>query len=263
MEQRYFVNYDLNSKSSSMGCYRRFVNEFQDEDQDTLIKGLASLKEALNDAENLAQLEPSVFLAPFLEVIRSEETTGPVTSLALSAVNKIISYGLIGKQHSLAQYSLSLFYREYLFTFKLILSVPISDPDHSAVASCVESVADAVTHARFVGTDASGDGVVLMRILQVLRGLMLSPAGNFLSNESVCEIMLSCFRICFETRLSGKTPSQIIAVLVLNVNSVVPELLRRTAEHCLRDMVQHLFTRLPQFADDTRVLLNMKVCIYS
>ncbi|XP_046623685.1 Golgi-specific brefeldin A-resistance guanine nucleotide exchange factor 1 [Neodiprion virginianus] len=179
----------------------------QDEDQDTLMKGLASLKEALNDADNLAQLEPSVFLAPFLEVIRSEETTGPVTSLALSAVNKIISYGLI-------------------------------DPDHNAVAPCVESVADAVTHARFVGTDASGDGVVLMRILQVLRGLVLSAAGNFLSNESVCEIMLSCFRICFETRLS--------------------ELLRRTAEHCLRDMVQHLFTRLPQFADDTRVLLNMK-----
>ncbi|XP_012252835.2 Golgi-specific brefeldin A-resistance guanine nucleotide exchange factor 1 isoform X2 [Athalia rosae] len=179
----------------------------QDEDQDTLMKGLASLKEALNDADNLAQLEPGVFLAPFLEVIRSEETTGPVTSLALSAVNKIISYGLI-------------------------------DPDHGAVASCVESVADAVTHARFVGTDASGDGVVLMRILQVLRGLMLAPAGNFLSNESVCEIMLSCFRICFETRLS--------------------ELLRRTAEHCLRDMVQHLFTRLPQFVDDTRVLLNMK-----
>lgn len=30
-------------------------------------------------------------------MIRSEETTGPVTSLALSAVNKFISYGLIGK----------------------------------------------------------------------------------------------------------------------------------------------------------------------
>jgi hypothetical protein len=38
-----------------------------------------------------------IFTGPFLEVIRSEETTGPVTSLALSAVNKFISYGLIGK----------------------------------------------------------------------------------------------------------------------------------------------------------------------
>ncbi|XP_076161643.1 sec7 domain-containing protein garz isoform X2 [Ptiloglossa arizonensis] len=179
----------------------------QEDDQDTLMKGLATLNEALNEAKDLSQLEPGVFLAPFLEIIRSEETTGPVTSLALSVVNKMISYGLI-------------------------------DHDHPVIAQCVEAIADAVTHARFVGTDASGDGVVLMRILQVLRALMLSPAGNYLSNESICEIMLSCFRICFETRLS--------------------ELLRRTAEHCLRDMVQHLFTRLPQFVDDTRVLLNMK-----
>lgn len=179
----------------------------QDDDQDTLIKGLFSLKEVLNEAKDLSCLDPGVFLAPFLEIIRSEETTGPVTSLALSAVNKMISYSLI-------------------------------DSDHPAVAQCVEAIADAVTHARFVGTDASGDGVVLMRILQVLRALMLAPAGDYLSNESICEIMLSCFRICFETRLS--------------------ELLRRTAEHCLRDMVQHLFTRLPQFVDDSRVLLNMK-----
>lgn len=69
----------------------------QDEDQDVLMKGLSTLKEALNEAKNLSQLEPGVFMAPFLEIIRSEETTGPVTSLALSAVNKIISYGLIGK----------------------------------------------------------------------------------------------------------------------------------------------------------------------
>lgn len=68
----------------------------------------------------------------------------------------------------------------------------------------VENIADAVTHARFVGTDQASDGVVLMKILQVLRTLMLSPEGVMLTNESVCEIMLSCFRICFESRLSGK-----------------------------------------------------------
>ena len=62
-----------------------------------LMKGLSSLKESLNDARHLMQLEPAVFLAPFLEIVRSEDTTGPVTSLALSAVNKMISYGLIGK----------------------------------------------------------------------------------------------------------------------------------------------------------------------
>jgi len=81
------------------------------------------------------------------------------------------------------------------------------DSNHPAIASCVEAIADAVTHARFVGTDASGDGVVLMRILQVLRALILSSAGDHLSNDSICEIMLSCFRICFETRLSGELQS--------------------------------------------------------
>lgn len=32
---------------------------------------------------------------------------------------------------------------------------------------------------------------------------MLSPVGSLLTNETACEIMLSCFRICFEMRLDG------------------------------------------------------------
>ena len=38
-----------------------------------------------------------MFLSPFLEVIRSEDTTGPITGLALTSVNKFLSYGLVGK----------------------------------------------------------------------------------------------------------------------------------------------------------------------
>lgn len=68
----------------------------------------------------------------------------------------------------------------------------------------VQNIADAVTHARFVGGDNNSDGVVLLRIVQVLKTLVLSPEGNFLTNESVCEIILSCFRICFEMRLNGE-----------------------------------------------------------
>lgn len=105
-----------------------------------------------------------------------------------------------------------------------------SDPTHSTLAATVENIADAVTHARFVGSDQASDGVVLMKIVQVLRTLMLSPEGSALTNESVCEVMLSCFRICFEPRLN--------------------ELLRRTAEHALKDMILLLFMRLPQFAEE-------------
>ena len=45
---------------------------------------------------DLEELEPVVFLNPFLEVIRSEDTTGPITGLALSSINKFLSYSLIG-----------------------------------------------------------------------------------------------------------------------------------------------------------------------
>jgi brefeldin A-resistance guanine nucleotide exchange factor 1 len=115
----------------------------------------------------------------------------------------------------------------------------VSDPTHSTVPTTVHSIADAVTHARFVGTDQSSDGVVLMRILQVLRTLTLAPEGATLTNESLCEIMLSCFRICFETRLN--------------------ELLRRTAEHYLKDMVQLVFMRLPQFSEDMCAVKQFKM----
>ncbi|XP_074089935.1 Golgi-specific brefeldin A-resistance guanine nucleotide exchange factor 1 isoform X3 [Macrotis lagotis] len=180
-----------------------------DEERDPLLHSFSHLKEVLNNITDLSEIEPNVFLRPFLEVIRSEDTTGPITGLALTSVNKFLSYSLI-------------------------------DPTHEGTAEGMENMADAVTHARFVGTDPASDEVVLMKILQVLRTLLLTPVGAHLTNESVCEIMQSCFRICFEMRLS--------------------ELLRKSAEHTLVDMVQLLFTRLPQFKEEPKNYIgtNMK-----
>ncbi|XP_042357717.1 Golgi-specific brefeldin A-resistance guanine nucleotide exchange factor 1 isoform X1 [Plectropomus leopardus] len=180
-----------------------------DEEQDPLLNSFGHVKEILNNIKELSDVEPNVFLRPFLEVVRSEDTTGPITGLALTSVNKFLSYGLI-------------------------------DANHEAAAEAIENMADAVTHARFVGTDPASDEVVLMKILQVLRTLLLTPVGAHLTNESVCEIMQSCFRICFEMRLS--------------------ELLRKSAEHTLVDMVQLLFSRLPQFKEEAKsyVAANMK-----
>ncbi|XP_034463832.1 Golgi-specific brefeldin A-resistance guanine nucleotide exchange factor 1 isoform X6 [Hippoglossus hippoglossus] len=180
-----------------------------DEEQDPLLNSFGHLKEILNSITELSDIEPNIFLRPFLEVVRSEDTTGPITGLALTSVNKFLSYGLI-------------------------------DANHEAAAEAIENMADAVTHARFVGTDPASDEVVLMKILQVLRTLLLTPVGAHLTNESVCEIMQSCFRICFEMRLS--------------------DLLRKSAEHTLVDMVQLLFSRLPQFKEEAKSYIgaNMK-----
>lgn len=168
----------------------------QFDNSDSLSKSFNELKESVLQIEDLKLISPDVFLAPFLEAIRSEETTGPITSLALSAINKFLSYGLIGESHHFAL---------CVNMLKLFSSLPThSDPTNPNKASIVQNIADAVTHARFVGGDNNSDGVVLLKIVQVLKTLMLSPEGSFLSNESVCEIILSCFRICFETRLNGE-----------------------------------------------------------
>ncbi|XP_063968958.1 Golgi-specific brefeldin A-resistance guanine nucleotide exchange factor 1-like [Lytechinus pictus] len=171
----------------------------QEEEQDPFLVSFSRLKAILNSIADLGAIEPNVFLGPFLDVIRSDDTTGPITGLALSSINKFLSYGLL-------------------------------DANIDGAAQGIENIADAVTHTRFVGTDPSSDEVVLMKILQVLRTLLLTPVGMLLSNEAVCEIMPSCFRICFELRLS--------------------ELLRKSAEHTLNDMVQLLFSRLPQFKEE-------------
>uniref|UniRef100_A0A3Q1C406 Golgi-specific brefeldin A-resistance guanine nucleotide exchange factor 1 n=1 Tax=Amphiprion ocellaris TaxID=80972 RepID=A0A3Q1C406_AMPOC len=177
-----------------------------DEEQDPLLNSFGHLKEILNSIKELSDVEPNVFLRPFLEVVRSEDTTGPITGLALTSVNKFLSYDLI-------------------------------DANHEAAAEAIENMADAVTHARFVGTDPASDEVVLMKILQVLRTLLLTPVGAHLTNESVCEIMQSCFRICFEMRLSD----------------------------CIKYFV--CFSRLPQFKEEAKsyVGANMKkpVCLFN
>ena len=95
-----------------------------------------TLRDVLVATTTLETLDCVQFLGPFLDVIRSEETSGPLTGLAISSVNKFLSYNLI----------------------------PLN---HVSASSAVEGVADAITHARFIGTNPANDEVVLMKILQV------------------------------------------------------------------------------------------------
>ncbi|KAL0274869.1 UNVERIFIED_CONTAM: hypothetical protein PYX00_002898 [Menopon gallinae] len=179
----------------------------QDSNHDVLIQSFNDLKDVLNQLGDLKDLDPNHYFDPFLEVIRDGETTGPVTSLALSSVQKLLSYGLI-------------------------------EPTNKAVPGTLENIADAVTHTKFVSIDENSDGLVLMKIIQVLRTLVLSPVGSLLTNESMCEIILACCRICLEHKLT--------------------EHLRSSAEFCLKDLVQHLFVRLPEFSEDSRILGHLK-----
>ncbi|TPP61169.1 Golgi-specific brefeldin A-resistance guanine nucleotide exchange factor 1 [Fasciola gigantica] len=203
------VQSEISLLSTALRCHTRIVfRGHQDELRSPLYKSFLQLKSILNGVSSLNEIEPLVYLTPFLEVIRSEDTTGPITGLALTAVDKFLSYGLL----------------------------ELPDPDYAdaslsgpgsrkSVAMAAEAIADSGTQARFVGTERSSDEVVLMKVLHLLRTLLLVPAGSLVSDRVVREILQSCFRICFEPKLS--------------------ELLRRTAELCLASIIQLFFSRLP------------------
>ena len=81
-----------------------------------LLQPFIDLKRVLA-AATTDSVDPNVILAPFLDVIRSEVVTGPVTGLALASVNKFLAYNLLNEEQ----------------------------PN---IANAVENLADAVTHAR-------------------------------------------------------------------------------------------------------------------
>ena len=58
-----------------------------------------------------------------------------------------------------------------LWTEGYLIPLPGPSPDsaHPSAASGIENLSEAVTHARFVGTNPASDEVVLMKILQVRR----------------------------------------------------------------------------------------------
>ncbi|KAL0450519.1 UNVERIFIED_CONTAM: ARF guanine-nucleotide exchange factor GNOM [Sesamum latifolium] len=109
-------------------------------------------------------IDPVLYLQPFLDVIKSDETGAPITGVALSSVYKI-------------------------------LNLQILDSKTVNVDNALHLIVDAVTSCRFEVTDPASEEVVLMKILQVLLACMKNKASVSLNNHHVCSIVNTCFRI--------------------------------------------------------------------
>ncbi|KAK3012954.1 hypothetical protein RJ639_008991 [Escallonia herrerae] len=139
-------------------------------------------------------INPAVYLQPFLDVIRSDETGAPITGVALSSLYKILSLDVLD-----------------------LNTVNVEDAMHLVV--------DAVTSCRFEVTDPASEEVVLMKILQVLLACMKSKASVMLSNQHVCTIVNTCFRVVHQAGTKG-------------------ELLQRIARHTMHELVRCIFSHL-------------------
>lgn len=142
---------------------------------------------------DLTQLDALTLLHPFLEVVRSPDTSGPITATALSSLSTFLAYNVLH---------------------------PLSPSLPEALAE----LSKAATRCKFEASDSVSDEVVLLKILDVIRGLVLGGVGSGLSDESVCEMMETGLSMCCQMRLSGTSFS--IHLFLSSLASVYPPAVR-------------------------------------
>ncbi|TVU07913.1 hypothetical protein EJB05_41290, partial [Eragrostis curvula] len=140
-----------------------------------LIAGLKSLRRraAAWGPSWRDDVEPLLYLRPFLDVVRSDETGAPITGAALSSLHKILTLDLVA-------------------------------PSAPGAAEAMGAVVDAVTGCRFEVTDPASEEAVLARVLQVLLACVRGRAAPALANRHVCAIVSTCFRVVQQAGTKGE-----------------------------------------------------------
>ncbi|KAI5558861.1 hypothetical protein BDE02_17G070100 [Populus trichocarpa] len=178
-----------------------------DQLEDSLIQSLKTLRKQIFSWQNpWHTINPALYLQPFLDVIRSDETGAPITGVALLSVYKILTLDVI-------------------------------DENTVNVEDAMQSVVDAVTGCRFEVTDPASEEVVLMRILQVLLACMKSKASVMLSNQHVCILVNTCFRIVHQAGSKS-------------------ELLQRISRHTMHELIRFIFSHLPDVENTNQALVD-------
>ncbi|PKU83822.1 ARF guanine-nucleotide exchange factor GNOM [Dendrobium catenatum] len=188
------------------GRYASTADEYLDH---SLIQSLKSLRRQLFswDTSRWSSIDPTLYLRPFLDVIRSDETGAPITGVALSSVHTI-------------------------------LALEVFDAGTAHVEDAMHAVVNAVTSCRFEVTDPASEEAVLMKILQVLLACMKSRASMVLSNEHVCTIVNTCFRVVHQAGTKG-------------------ELLQRISRNTMHELVRCIFVRLPDVSKSNGKLSSL------
>ncbi|XP_004490870.1 ARF guanine-nucleotide exchange factor GNOM-like [Cicer arietinum] len=180
------------------------VHYMSDDDQleHSLVQSLKALRRQIFSWQSQWHvINPVLYLQPFLDVIQSDETGAPITGVALSSVYKILTLDVIDQN-----------------------TVNVGDAMHLVV--------DAVTSCRFEVTDPGSEEVVLMKILHVLLACVKSKASVMLSNQHICTIVNTCFRIVHQAGTKS-------------------ELLQRIARYTMHELVRSIFSHLQDIDDVT------------
>ncbi|XP_026389245.1 ARF guanine-nucleotide exchange factor GNL2-like [Papaver somniferum] len=169
----------------------------EDNYDSTLLTSLKALRALIfNPQQEWHKIDPSVYLGPFLDVIQSDEIPASATGVALSAILKI-------------------------------LKLDIFNEKTPGVQDAINSIVTGVTSCRLEKTDSTAEDAVLMKVLQVLIGIMRNGASIYLTDHSVCTLVNTCFQVVQQSASKG-------------------DLLQCNARHTMHELVQIIFARFPE-----------------
>ncbi|KAK9732863.1 hypothetical protein RND81_04G028000 [Saponaria officinalis] len=161
----------------------------------TLQQSLKSLRSLIfNPQQEWHLIDPSIYLSPFLDVIQSDDVPPVATGVALSSILKL-------------------------------LKLQIFDEKTPGTKEAMNALVIATTSCRLERTDPITEEGVLMKILQLLAGIMTHPAACLLKDESVCTVINTCFQVVQQSCNRGN-------------------LLQRTAKYNMHEIMQTVFSRL-------------------
>ena len=140
---------------------------------------------------DILHVAPLDILLPFLALIRSPLTSGPITSLALTAINSICSNIL-----------------------PLYLPVPLPELSSTLFASppspqtplqlALSATTSALARCRFPSSTPAQDELVLSRLLRVTETIISGSLERELTDEGVCEMLEVGLGMGGRARLGGK-----------------------------------------------------------
>lgn len=121
---------------------------------------------------DVTQIPLPTLLSPFIALIRSQLSTGPITLAALSSIQTFFAYGLIR-------------------------------PASPGVRPALRELSNAISHCKFEGSDSSSDEVVLLKIISLSQECVCGACGTLLDDESVCDLVETILGISCRLRLNG------------------------------------------------------------
>lgn len=183
-----------------------------------LLSSFIQLRSMLTESRDISELDSLTLLQPFLMVIKSSSTSGRITALALSSLQKFIRYNII---------STSL----------------------ENVQNAMVQIVTSLTHCRFEAADQNSDDAVLLKVLRLLELILESPLSNLLPNEIVSEVVQTCLSLACNKKRSEvlrRAAEMTMALMTLRIFSQL--LVIEPPKHQTEDEIPGNFdaTQLPE-----------------